>query len=140
MKKKLSLLLAATMLVSCLAGCGGTTESADTSSSSSESTATTASDSTEAAPSGEVSTVVILYPGEETDAMANFINNELNPRLAEKAGIQVEMLYKGWDQYWDQKGVMLAANQRIDLYWDGLPDLSSMVNASQCQPLDDLIK
>jgi ABC-type glycerol-3-phosphate transport system substrate-binding protein len=142
MKKKLSLLLAATMLVSCLAGCGGTTETANTSSSSSESTATTASDSTEAAatPSGEVSTVVILYPGEETDAMANFINNELNPRLAEEAGIQVEMLYKGWDQYWDQKGVMLAANQRIDLYWDGLPDLSSMVNASQCQPLDDLIK
>lgn len=34
---------------------------------------------------------------------------------------------------------MLAADETIDLYWDGLPDLSTMVNKKQCQPLDDLI-
>lgn len=117
MKKKIfAVLLVISMIASCLAGCGG-----------------------KGASSGS-DTVVILYPGEETDSMSHFINDQLNPRLQEEVGIQVELIYKGWDQYWEQKDIMLAANQTIDLYWDGLPDLASMVNKSQCQPLDDLIK
>ena len=149
MKKKLSVLLAAAMLVSCFTGCGGgasTTAPASDGGSSSGGTKTeskssdTAASTTEETSAGDISEVIILYPGEETDAMANFIDNQLNPRLASEAGIQVKLIYKGWDQYWDQKDVMLSANQTIDLYWDGLPDLSTMVNKSQCQPLDDLIK
>ena len=115
MKKFLVLCMATVMAISTLAGCG-----AKKSSSSDK--------------------VVILYPGEETDSMSDFINNKLNPRLKSEVGIEVELIYKGWDQYWEQKDVMLAANQTIDLYWDGLPDISTMVNKSQCQPLDDLIK
>ncbi|MCR5656885.1 MAG: ABC transporter substrate-binding protein [Butyrivibrio sp.] len=84
--------------------------------------------------------VIILYPGEETDEMANFINNELNPRLKEEIGEEVELVYRGWDQYWEQKSIMLAAGDEIDLYWDGLQDIGPMVNNKQCQPLDELIE
>ena len=115
MKKFLVLCMATVMAVSTLAGCG-------------------------AKKGGSSDKVVILYPGEETDNMSDFINNKLNPRLKSEVGIEVELIYKGWDQYWEQKDVMLAVNQTIDLYWDGLPDISTMVNKSQCQPLDDLIK
>lgn len=84
--------------------------------------------------------VVILYPGEETDEMSNFIKNELNPKLKEEIGEEVELVYKGWDQYWEQKDIMLSAGDAIDLYWDGLQDISSMVNKKQAQPLDELIE
>ncbi|MCR5735485.1 MAG: ABC transporter substrate-binding protein [Lachnospiraceae bacterium] len=83
--------------------------------------------------------VIILYPGEETDEMANFIDNQLNPKLKEEIGEEVELVYKGWDQYWEQKDIMLSAGDAIDLYWDGLQDIGIMVNKKQCQPLDELI-
>ncbi len=134
-KKLLALLLSAACVLATLAGCGG--KDAGSASGSGSTPASKANNSTA---SKEVSTVVILYPGEETDSMANFINNQLNPRLADEVGIKLEFIYKGWDQYWEQKDILLGANQAIDLYWDGLPDLSTMVNKSQCQPLDDLIK
>lgn len=35
---------------------------------------------------------------------------------------------------------MLSAGDAIDLYWDGLQDISSMVNKKQAQPLDELIE
>ncbi|MCR5310156.1 MAG: ABC transporter substrate-binding protein [Lachnospiraceae bacterium] len=134
-KKLLALLLSAACVLATLAGCGG--KDAGSASGSGSTPASKANNNTA---SKEVSTVVILYPGEETDSMANFINNQLNPRLADEVGIKLEFIYKGWDQYWEQKDILLGANQAIDLYWDGLPDLSTMVNKSQCQPLDDLIK
>ncbi len=140
MKKKfLAILLSAVCAISLLAGCGSDAGSQSQSSDSAK-TSTKTESTAKKADSKDVSTVVILYPGEETDSMANFINNQLNPRLADEVGIKLEFIYKGWDQYWEQKDIMLAANQVIDLYWDGLPDLSSMVNKSQCQPIGDLIK
>lgn len=135
MKKALSLVLVMVMLLGLFAGCGSNQKAEEP---KNEGAASNNAQDAET-PSEEVSTVVILYPGTESDQMANFIENQLNPRLAEEVGIKIEMIYKGWDQYWDQKAVMLAANTAIDLYWDGLPDLSSMVNNSHCQPLDDLI-
>lgn len=119
-KKLLSLLLATAMVVSCFAGCGSGTAASGS--------------------KGDVSTVVFLYPGEETDAMDDFINNKLNPRLEDEVGIRLEMIYKGWDCYWEQKNIMLAANEQVDLYWDGLSDLASRVNGSTCIDLGDLIK
>jgi putative aldouronate transport system substrate-binding protein len=145
-KRLLALLLAAVMVLTAFTGCkkadqpsgdngGSTTTQAP--SNNGGSTTTQAPDNSTP---GEVSQVVILYPGEETDAMANFINNQLNPRLADEAGIQVKLIYKGWDVYWEQKDVLLAASEPIDLYWDGLPDLSTMVNKKQCQDIGQLIK
>jgi len=84
--------------------------------------------------------VTFLYPGEETDRFGKFIDNELAEKLAKDIGIQLEVVFVPWSQYWEQKDIMLAANEPIDLYWDGLPDLSTIVNKKQAQPLDELIE
>jgi len=90
--------------------------------------------------SGKIETVTMLYPGDETDRFGSFVDNELAERLAKEAGIKLEVVFVPWSQYWEQKDIMLAANEPIDLYWDGLPDLSTIVNKKQAQPLDELIE
>ena len=87
----------------------------------------------------ELEEITILYPGEETDAFSEFINGAFAKKVAEDLNMKVNFRFLSWDAYWDQKKVMLAANETIDLYWDGLPDLSSFVNNKEAQPLDELI-
>ncbi len=87
----------------------------------------------------ELEEITILYPGEETDAFSEFINGAFAQKVKEELNMKVNFRFLSWDAYWDQKKVMLAAKENIDLYWDGLPDLSSMVNNKEAQPLDDLI-
>lgn len=82
----------------------------------------------------------ILYPGDESDRMAEFIKNDFAKVMKADLNLVVNLTFIPWDQYWDQKSIMLAAKQPVDLYWDGLPDLSTMVNKKECRPLDDLIK
>lgn len=88
----------------------------------------------------ETSKITILYPGDESDRMTEFLNNEFAVKIKEDLNMTIDMVYVPWDQYWEQKDIMLAANEGIDLYWDGLPDLGSIVNKKQAMPLDDLIK
>ena len=88
----------------------------------------------------ELEEITILYPGEETDAFSEFINGAFAQKVKEELNMKVNFRFLSWDAYWDQKKVMLAANETIDLYWDGLPDLSSMVNNKEAQPLDEYMK
>ena len=83
--------------------------------------------------------ITILYPGEETDEMSNFINGPFAEKMKNELNLKVNMRYLSWADYWDQKKLMLAANDPIDLYWDGLPDLSTIVNNKEAQPLDELL-
>ncbi|MFS0726532.1 ABC transporter substrate-binding protein [Paenibacillus sp. 1P07SE] len=89
---------------------------------------------------GKLETMTILYPGEENDRMSEFLDNEFAERMASDLGLKVELVFVPWAQYWEQKDIMLAANEPIDLYWDGLPDLAAIVNKKQARPLDDLIQ
>ncbi|MBR4725880.1 MAG: extracellular solute-binding protein, partial [Lachnospiraceae bacterium] len=145
-KKLLALLLTAALVIASLAGCSskdGGDQPSTTTAPDGGSTTTNTGDkggTSTTTNTGDVSEVIILYPGEETDAMANFIDNQLNPRLANEAGIKVKLIYKGWDAYWEQKDILLGASEPIDLYWDGLPDLSTMVNKKHCQDIGQLIK
>ena len=84
-------------------------------------------------------TVTILYPGDESERMAEFMDNEFAEKMAADLNLKVKMIYVPWDQYWEQKDIMLAANEPVDLYWDGLPSLSTMVNKRQSMVLNDLI-
>ncbi len=114
MKKKLmGLLLAVSVMVTSLVGCGGSKGGDE---------------------------ITILYPGEETARFSEFLNNEFAAKVQEDLGLKVNMIFLPWDQYWTQKEVMLAANEKIDLYWDGLADLASFVNKKEAQPLDKLIE
>ncbi len=84
-------------------------------------------------------TINILYPGEESDRMSNFMENEFAERMKTDLGLKIEMIFVPWDQYWEQKDIMLAAQEPIDLYWDGLPNLSTIVNKKQASVLNDLV-
>ncbi len=118
MKKKLmGLLLAVSVMVTSLVGCSGS----------------------ETGKSG-LEEITILYPGEETERFSEFLNNEFAAKMEEDLGLKVNMIFLPWDQYWTQKEIMLAANQEIDLYWDGLADLATFVNKQEAQPLDALIE
>lgn len=85
-------------------------------------------------------TVTILYPGDRSDRMSEFLDNEFAEKMAADLGLKVEVVFVPWAQYWEQKDIMLAANEPIDLYWDGLSDLSTIVNKKQAMVLDDLIQ
>ncbi len=88
---------------------------------------------------GSKDTITILYPGDQSDRMSEFLKNEFAKKMQEDIGMKVEMIYVPWDQYWEQKDIMLAAKEPVDLYWDGLPDLATMVNKKQASILNDLI-
>ncbi len=115
MRRLIALVAAMVMVAGLLAGCGGKKD-------------------------GGLETLTILYPGDENDSMTEFLKNDFATKMADELGLKVEMIYVPWDQYWEQKDIMLAANEPIDLYWDGLPDLSTMVNKKQCLVLNDLIE
>lgn len=84
--------------------------------------------------------ITILYPGEESDRMTSFLQGEFKEKLLADLNMEVDMIFVPWDLYWDKKDIMLASQEPIDLYWDGLPDLANFVNKKQCQPLDELIE
>lgn len=72
--------------------------------------------------------------------MNEFLQNEFAEKMAADLGLKVEVVFVPWAQYWEQKDIMLAANEPVDLYWDGLPDLSTIVNKRQAMALDALIE
>lgn len=86
-----------------------------------------------------VEEITILYPGEETDEMANFLNGVFAERVMADLNLKVNFVFLSWADYWDQKMLKLAANEPIDLYWDGLTNLPGIVNRKEAQPLDELI-
>lgn len=131
-KRIFALLLALVMVLS-MAACGGA-----------EDKEPAADDEQPVAQDGEVKedagTVTMLYPGEETPRFKEFLENEFAEKLYNDTGLTLEIIWLPWDQYWTQKEIMLSAQDEIDLYWDGLADLSTFVNKHQARPLDELIE
>lgn len=78
-------------------------------------------------------------PGDESARMKDFLNNELKKKLKEELNLGLDISYVGWDQYWNKKDMMLAAGQQIDWYWDGMPNISSVIAKKQAKPIDDLL-
>ena len=87
----------------------------------------------------ELEEITILYPGEETDEMEAFLNGPFAEKVAAELGLKVNFTWLSWSDYWDQKTLKLAANESVDLYWDGLSNLPGIVNRKEAQPLDELL-
>lgn len=131
-KKLLTLLVATVMMVSLFAGCGKNGGNAEQSKDQGAKTA-------DAGKKQEVTTLNILYPGDVSDRFSEFLKNEFADRMMKDLSMKVNVTFLPWAQYWEQKDIMLAAKEPIDLYWDGLPDLASFVNKKQARVLNDLI-
>lgn len=90
--------------------------------------------------SSSLEEVNILYPGDESNRMSEFLDSDFAEVMEKELGIKLNVTFVSWDHYWTQKDIMLAAREPIDLFWDGLPSLSTIINKKQAQPLDELIK
>lgn len=123
-KRVLALLLALTTVFT-LVACGGTNNDKDSGGNKDN---------------GDAGKITILYPGEETPRFKEFLENEFAEKVKNDIGLEVEMIFLPWDQYWTQKEIMLSAQDSIDLYWDGLADLATFVNKHQARPLNELIE
>lgn len=135
-KRVFALLLALVMVLS-MAACGGEKKDDEptTAQQGSESEATTGAETKK-----EAGKITILYPGEETPRFKEFLENEFAEKVYNDIGLTIDIIWLPWDQYWTQKEIMLSAQDEIDLYWDGLANLSSFVNKHQARPLDELIE
>jgi putative aldouronate transport system substrate-binding protein len=85
-------------------------------------------------------TLKVLYPGDESKRMQEFLSDEFAQKLKADLNTAVEVSWSGWDSYWDKKDMMIAAGEVIDWYWDGYSGLSDIVTAKACQPLDELLE
>lgn len=147
MKKFLALLLATLMVMSVLVACGDNGEKAAGDKTAAEKTTQDASASSDSSTVDgakaqfpeDNGALTILYPGDESDRFREFLDGEFAEVMKNDLNMTVKLTWSNWNDYWTKKDVMLAAQENVDLYWDGLPDLSTMVNKKQCQPLDDLV-
>ncbi len=146
--KLFSVVLVSVMLIGMLAACGTTAPAAPSASQASES-ATAAAESTAAASesaSAEASpttldfvTLQILYPGDESARMAEFLKNEFATKMKDELNMAIEVSWLPWDQYWNKRDMMVAAGEQIDWFWDGMPNISKVLQAKLAMPLDDLL-
>ena len=88
---------------------------------------------------GEFAALKALYPGDMSNRMEEFLGNEFKDLLKKNLNMSLEVMYVPWDQYWDKKDMMLAANEQMDWYWDCFPNLYQMTAKKQNIPLDDML-
>jgi len=140
-KKLLGLLLTISVIASSFIGCGNSEATTSTDGDAQSTNVSESGDATgDTAAKTEAGEITILYPGEETPRFKEFLENEFAEKVYDEIGLKVNMIWLPWDQYWNQKEIMLAANDEIDLYWDGLTNLASIVNKNQAQPINELIE
>lgn len=93
----------------------------------------------ETTPSGDYTVIRVLYPGDRSERMKDFLANEFKDRLRQDLNLGVEVSWSPWDQYWNKKDMMIAADEEIDWFWDGTPNLAKVLASKSCIPIDDLI-
>ena len=68
---------------------------------------------------GDAGKITILYPGEETPRFKEFLENEFAAKVKEDIGLEIEMIWLPWDQYWTQKEIMqigrASCRERVSL-------------------------
>lgn len=90
--------------------------------------------------SEEPVTLQVIYPGNQSNRMAEFVPGAFNERLREELNIEVEVSYFPWDQYWNKKDLMIAAGEQIDWYWHGAGGFSQVIAKRAAVPLNDLLQ
>ncbi len=140
-KRLFAVLLAAAMIMAALIGCGtqnGAKPGEDTTQPGTAQAATSAATEENSAIKDFV-TLKVLYPGDMSARMKDFLDNEFKAKMKDELNLGMEVSYSPWDQYWNKKDMMLAAGEQIDWFWDGITNLNKMVTKKQVMDIGDVL-
>ncbi|MBR3761438.1 MAG: ABC transporter substrate-binding protein [Lachnospiraceae bacterium] len=143
-KKVVALLLAATMSVGCLAGCGNqTTQSSEvkTQTDSQKESETTVTESSEVVELEEKTIQIWLAgPGKQKDS--DKVWEAFNEKLQEYVpNTTVEFTILPFGEYYDNYSRMLAAGEAVDLAWVGWnTKTQDNINDGNLMPMDELLE
>ncbi|MFC5405538.1 extracellular solute-binding protein [Cohnella soli] len=81
----------------------------------------------------------VIMPGDESDRMKDFVENELNARLRDDLNIELDFTYIPWATYQQKLELALSTGEKYDLFWYGTPFVSGYQSKGYIQPLDGLL-
>ncbi|QJD83892.1 extracellular solute-binding protein [Cohnella herbarum] len=81
----------------------------------------------------------VIMPGDESNRMREFVNNELNDRLRKDLNTELDFTYIPWANYQQKLELALATGEKYDLFWYGTPFVSGYKTKGYIQPLDGLL-
>lgn len=137
--KTLSLLLAASMLVSAFAGCGnGNTGSTAATSGKTASTASAASAGTSTTGSGDEYTVTMAYIGNEQPNQEKVLA-AVAEQVKKDTGMNFETVQLGFGDYQNKLNLMLSGGDKLDIVPVLFTLANSYINAGQIVNLADYI-
>ncbi len=147
-KRIISMLFAVVMLLSVLAGCGGTTPAASSTPAASESTkpaeSVAASESAPAnvADTSEFVTIDFQVMGDApTNGQIDAVTVKLNDYLKEKINANIKFRWTGWTDWQTQYNLLVATGEGMDLVTTASDWLDLWPNAQKgaWMPLDELL-
>jgi len=81
----------------------------------------------------------VLYPGEASNRMTSFLDNEFKAAMLKDLNIDLRMTFAPWSNYQNKLDLMLAANEDDAWFWRGTYETGLYVSRKQVQPLNDLL-
>ncbi len=137
-KKALSLALGATMIMTALAGCGSSKDTAKTTSASGDPATVIAERKAEAQKSGNYQKVVVSF-FDWTGAPAGLarVNEEISKHTRETLGLDVELLIIDSAAYSDDLKLMLSSGEQVDLFSTCGPGYMTCVNNGYTADLEE---
>ena len=95
-------------------------------------------------PAGDVPrefvTLKMIMPGDMSARMGEFVEHELNDRLARDLNIRLELTYIPWSSYQQKLELALSTGEAYDLFWYGSSFVSVYSTKGYIRPLDDLLR
>lgn len=136
MKMKLTaLVLLTALLLSLLAGCGGTSATTTAATTAGSGSSATTAATTAAATEPVTIKLYTISIGDATNAAA--VAEAINKISVAKINTKVELNFVNFGAWNDQANLMLSSGEQVDLMNNGLLPISNMVANGQIQPIDD---
>lgn len=141
MKRLLTMLLSAALLISAFAGCGG--EGKESSATSGETAGGSSSNqaSTEETDwsSQEPYTVKLLIPGDAKTEDEEEVSAAASKILEEKYNTTLEIMRVGFGSYPDQVNLMLSSGEKLDVLYNNRDIFVSAINNGQIISMEEYL-
>lgn len=146
-KKLLSIIVVVCLILTSLTGCSSKKSDSDSNTAvpSTNPEATTAPTDEAAAAGNDFSdrdfvTLKVMMFGDTKEDRAQAVSQALSKITEEKLNCDVEISYVGFGSYEQQLNLKLSAGEQLDLFSPFSVSTSTLANAGQILPLDDLLQ